>query len=146
MDNDELLATEVAFLNRNRNRLIRKYDSLFLLIKGTEVVDSFENETDAITEGMRKFGQEPFFGSAPAGQDTDIFQSCIVTWPYVDAFPLFSGRLEIPGFSNFDVPQGLMGVNLHGTKMDIIALIGRDLLGAAILIYNGMDGHFSVSI
>ena len=60
--------------------------------------------------------------------------------------PVFFGRLEIPGFTNFDVPQGLMGVNLHGNKMDIIALIGRDLLGAANLIYNGMDGHFSVSI
>lgn len=60
--------------------------------------------------------------------------------------PVFSGRLEIPGFLNFDVPQGLMGVNLHGNRMNIIALIGRDLLGAAILIYNGMDGHFSISV
>ena len=44
-----------------------------------------------------------------------------------------------------DIPQGLMGVNLPSNKMDIIALIGRDLLEAAIPIYNGMDGHFSVS-
>ena len=87
MDNNELLAAKIAFLNQNRNRLIRKYVSLFLLIKGTEVVDSFENETDATTEGMRKFGQEPFFGSAPAGQDTDIFHTCIVYGPNVGPRP-----------------------------------------------------------
>ena len=77
MDNDELLATEVAFLNRNRNRLIRKYDSLFLLIKGTEVVDSFENETDAITEGMRKFGQEPFLVRRPQDRTQTFFNPAL---------------------------------------------------------------------
>ena len=65
MGNDELLATEIAFLRQNRNRLIRKYDSLYLLIKGAEVVDSFESETDAITEGVRKFGQGPFLVRRP---------------------------------------------------------------------------------
>ena len=77
MYNDELLAAEIALLRLNRNRLIRKYDSLFLLIKGAEVVDSFENETDAVTEGVRKFGQGPFLVRRPQDRTQTIFNPAV---------------------------------------------------------------------
>ena len=41
MDNADLLATEIAF--PNRNRLIRKYVSTPLLIRGIKDVHFFEN-------------------------------------------------------------------------------------------------------
>ena len=77
MEYDELLAAEIAFLKQNRDRLIRKYDSLFLLIKGAEVVDSFESETDAITEGVRKFGQEPFLVRRPQDRTQTFFNPAL---------------------------------------------------------------------
>ena len=77
MDNDELLAAEIALLRQNRNRLIRKYDSLFLLIKGSEVVDSFESEIDAIAEGARKFGQGPFLVRRPQDRTQTFFNPAL---------------------------------------------------------------------
>lgn len=77
MENDELLAAEIAFLKQNRKRLIRKYDSLYLLIKGAEVIDSFESETDAITEGVRKFGQEPFLVRRPQDRTQTFFNPAL---------------------------------------------------------------------
>ena len=60
--------------------------------------------------------------------------------------PVFAGKLTTPNFTNINVPNGLMGVNLAGNGLGIIALIGRDLLGSAVLTYHGMDGLFSISI
>ena len=77
MDNDELLAAEMAFLNRNRDRLIRRYDSLFLLIKGAEVVDSFGSRTDAVTEGIRPFGQGPFLVRRPRDRTQTLFNPAL---------------------------------------------------------------------
>lgn len=37
-----------------------------------------------------------------------------------------------------------MGANLDG--QNLIALIGRDVLQAAVLVYNGTDGAVSLSI
>ena len=77
MYNDELLAAEITFLRQNRNRLIRKYNSLYLLIKGVEVVNSFENETDAIAEGVRKFGQGPFLVRRPQDRTQTFFNPAV---------------------------------------------------------------------
>ena len=77
MYNDELLAVEITFLRQNRNRLIRKYNSLNLLIQGAEVVNSFENETDAIAEGVRKFGQGPLLVRRPQDRTQTFFNPAV---------------------------------------------------------------------
>ena len=59
--------------------------------------------------------------------------------------PVFAGKLIIPDFADIDVPTGLMGVNLDG-HTGVVALIGRDLLEAAILIYDGGAGTISISL
>ena len=56
--------------------------------------------------------------------------------------PVFAGKLVIPEF-NIDTEYAL-GANLDGQHL--IALIGRDLLQSAVLVYNGTDGTVSLSI
>ena len=60
--------------------------------------------------------------------------------------PVFSGKLSIPGFTTINIPKGLIGVNLSSHRLPTIALIGRDLLEAAVLVYNGPEGTVSLSI
>ena len=60
-----------------------------------------------------------------------------------ETVPLFAGRLDIHGFSSVET-FGAYGVNLE--SQELIALIGRDLLARCVLIYNGLEGSFSLSI
>ena len=58
--------------------------------------------------------------------------------------PTFAGTVVCPAF-NINVEEG-MGANLSAQGNNLVALIGRDLLQSAVLIYNGPDGHFSLSL
>ena len=57
--------------------------------------------------------------------------------------PVFAGKLVIPEFTNINTEYAL-GATLDG--QNLIALIGRDLLQAAVLVYNGTEGTVSLSI
>ena len=57
--------------------------------------------------------------------------------------PVYSGKLSIPSFGDVEL-ESAMGANLGG--QNLIALIGRDVLQAAVLVYNGTDGTVSLSI
>ena len=57
--------------------------------------------------------------------------------------PVFAGKLVIPQFIDINLEYAL-GANLGGENL--IALIGRDLLQSAVLVYNGTDGTVSLSI
>ena len=56
---------------------------------------------------------------------------------------VFAGKLVIPEFTDINLEYAL-GANLDG--QNLIALIGRDLLQSAVLVYNGTDGTVSLSI
>jgi len=60
--------------------------------------------------------------------------------------PVFAGQLLLAGGGgiNINVEQG-MGATLSGIP-DVIALIGRDWLQSAVLVYNGTDGSVSLSV
>ena len=57
--------------------------------------------------------------------------------------PVYSGKLVVPEFIDINMEYA-MGASLDG--QNLIALIGRDLLQAAVLVYNGMDGTTSLSL
>ena len=57
--------------------------------------------------------------------------------------PVYSGKLVVPEFIDINM-ECAMGASLDG--QNLIALIGRDLLQAAVLVYNGMDGTASLSL
>lgn len=55
-----VLEEELAYYNQHREDLLSKYEGKFLLIKGSELVGSFENAEAAYQEGLRRFGNTPF--------------------------------------------------------------------------------------
>ena len=57
--------------------------------------------------------------------------------------PTFTGKIVCPKFT-INMESG-MGVSLSSFGNGLIALLGRDVLKSAILIYNGPDGHFSLA-
>ena len=58
--------------------------------------------------------------------------------------PIYAGKIEIIGMSISVNVMRAYGVNLN--SQDLIALIGRDLLSQCVLVYNGLEGSFSLSI
>jgi len=58
-----------------------------------------------------------------------------------EMFPVKLGFVGTPLQINFN---SVLGSDL--TRQGIVALIGRDLLANCILVYNGVGGHFSLSL
>ena len=54
------LATELATFAQHRDELLGRAKDKFVLIKGDDVVDVFEDRTDALVRGYREFGNHPF--------------------------------------------------------------------------------------
>lgn len=59
-----------------------------------------------------------------------------------ESVPIFAGKMEMTGVGQINLRQAY-GVNIK--DQGIVALIGRDLLEAMILIYNGSEGTFSLA-
>ena len=57
--------------------------------------------------------------------------------------PCFTGTLRLDGFGNLGVERAV-GCSL--AELGLIALIGRDALSAAVFVYNGADGSYSLSV
>ena len=58
--------------------------------------------------------------------------------------PIFAGRLSFTALPNSVDAHRAYGANLE--EQGLIALIGRDVLKFCVLIYNGADGSFSLSM
>ncbi len=55
-----LLAAELHTFEQHRAALLGAALHRFALVHGTELVGSYESESDAISEGYRRFGNVPF--------------------------------------------------------------------------------------
>ena len=58
--------------------------------------------------------------------------------------PIYAGRVDIVGMSITVSANRAYGANLK--SQGLIALIGRDILSKCVLVYNGLEGSFSLSI
>ncbi len=65
--------------------------------------------------------------------------------------PVFAGKIFVPGLGiGINIAEG-MGANLSSINLKnsdgeaLVALLGRDFLRNTVLVYNGSDGHFSLS-
>ena len=58
--------------------------------------------------------------------------------------PVFAGRLTVAQASITVNSTRAFGLNLK--DQGLVALIGRDLLANCVLVYNGLDGSFSLSL
>lgn len=55
-----LFQDELAYYDQHRAELLSKYEWKFLLIKGSELMGTFDNAQQAYQEGLRQFGNAPF--------------------------------------------------------------------------------------
>ena len=55
-----LLAEEQAYYDKHANDLLLQHPNRHLLIHGSELVGHFENMDEAVANGIRRFGKEPF--------------------------------------------------------------------------------------
>jgi hypothetical protein len=54
------LEIELRFFNQHRHELFQAASGKFALVKGEEVLGTFESETEAIRNGYEKLGNVPF--------------------------------------------------------------------------------------
>ena len=55
------LKEEYQAYKDHKEELLTKSEGKFVLIKGDEVIDVFVSYEDALKEGLKKFGNTPFF-------------------------------------------------------------------------------------
>lgn len=55
-----VLEVELETYNNKKDELLKESENQFVLVKGTEIVGTFEAQGDALQEGYRKFGKKPF--------------------------------------------------------------------------------------
>ena len=60
-----------------------------------------------------------------------------------ETVPVYAGRLTIPGLGEFKTLQAF-GAKL--APLGFTALIARDVLMGCVLVYNGIDASFSISL
>ena len=55
-----LLAVETAYYDEYAQQLLLTYPNRFLLIRGEKVIGDYESRSEAVAEGVRRYGQGPF--------------------------------------------------------------------------------------
>jgi len=55
-----ILQTELEVFERLRLSLLDRAAGKYALVKGSDLVDTYGSESEAIREGYRRFGNEPF--------------------------------------------------------------------------------------
>jgi len=55
------LQEEVEFFDLKRKEWLEKHRDKYVLIKGKELIDAFVSFEDAYKEGVRRYGNQPFF-------------------------------------------------------------------------------------
>lgn len=73
-----LLATEIAFFEKNREKFAERFRGRYLLIRGDALVGHFDTFEAAVDEGARRFGAGPFLARR-AGEDAPVFSVPAVT-------------------------------------------------------------------
>ena len=56
----EPLEKELAYFERERERLLEEAEGKYVLIYGEDLLGTYESEEDAISEGYRRCGNVPF--------------------------------------------------------------------------------------
>ena len=62
---EELLSVETEYFERHDKDFLRKYEGKHLLIYGAKLIKVFDNEDEAVLEGVRRFGKGPFLVRQP---------------------------------------------------------------------------------
>ena len=68
----EPLAEERQFFSEHQSEWRKTHAGKFVLVKGRELIGTFNRAEDAVAEGARRFGQEPFLVRS-VDQEKDIY-------------------------------------------------------------------------
>ena len=60
MEKNSILEKELKVYHENKDRLLKKDEGKYVLIKDSEIIGTFESQNDAIKIGIEKFGNTPF--------------------------------------------------------------------------------------
>ena len=60
MPGKDLLKEEIETYKKNKEELVAKHNGKFVLIKGTNIIDVYDTQKDAVKIGLDKFGNTPF--------------------------------------------------------------------------------------
>ena len=55
-----MLDTEIAYYDEHAEELLLTYPNRYVLIYGDELIGTFERHSEALGEGVRRFGRGPF--------------------------------------------------------------------------------------
>ena len=55
-----LLKAEIAYYDEHAKELLLKYPNRFVLIHGDQLIGDFESRSEAVGEGVRRYGRGPF--------------------------------------------------------------------------------------
>ena len=67
----QLLTDEIAYYDAHKKQLMHEHRERYLLIKGSDLIGSYESEDEAVADGIRRFSSEPFLVRL-AGEDTPV--------------------------------------------------------------------------
>jgi hypothetical protein len=56
----DVLEKERLYFESHRTEFLEKHENLFVLIKGEQMIGAFPDAESAYTEGISRFGMEPF--------------------------------------------------------------------------------------
>ncbi len=57
---EKLFEEEIAFFDAHREQLLTEHRGKFALIKGAELIGTFDTDENAYAEGGERFGSQPF--------------------------------------------------------------------------------------
>jgi len=110
-------------------------------INGYAIIDTGATTTCFDAESAKEAGL-PQIGAADMSSASHTNSRVLV----------FAGKIFVPGLGiGISIPEG-MGANLSSINLKdsggeaLVALLGRDFLRNTVLVYNGPDGHFSLSM
>ena len=55
-----LLKVEIAYYDEHARELLLEYPNRFVLIHGDQLIGDFESRSEAVGEGVRRYGRGPF--------------------------------------------------------------------------------------
>ena len=55
-----LLKAEISYYDEHTEELLLTYPNRFVLIHGDQLIGDFESRSDAVAEGVRRYGRGPF--------------------------------------------------------------------------------------
>ena len=55
-----MLDTEIAYYDEHAEELLLTYPNRYVLIYGDKLIGTFESRSDAVGEGVRRYGRGPF--------------------------------------------------------------------------------------